>query len=82
MTLSRTGHCAKGTYIVYSYTITSPDRPFGFLEVEAPRISIQPAHADVEVVSPSHRPPLPPSEILLVGISVSGSVDSRADTPE
>jgi hypothetical protein len=32
----------------------------------------------VEVVSPRHRLPLPPKEILLVFISVTGGVDPKA----
>jgi len=32
----------------------------------------------MKVVSPTHRPPLPPQEIFLVLISVRGLVDSRA----
>jgi hypothetical protein len=41
---------------------TSLDRPFGFQEVEAPRISRQSAHERNKVVSPTHRPPLPPGD--------------------
>jgi hypothetical protein len=34
--------------------------PWGFQEVEAPRISRQSAHGGGKVVSPTHRPSLPP----------------------
>jgi hypothetical protein len=40
---------------------TGLDRPLGLQEVEAPRISRQPAHEGGKVVSSTHRPPLPPS---------------------
>ena len=39
---------------------TDLDRSLGLQEVEAPRISIQSAHEGGKVVSPTHRPPLPP----------------------
>jgi hypothetical protein len=35
----------------------------GFQEVEAPRISRQSAHEGGKVVSPTHRPSLPPGRI-------------------
>ena len=35
-------------------------RPLGFQEDEAPRISRQSAYESDKVVSPTHRPPLPP----------------------
>jgi len=35
----------------------------GLQEFEAPRISGQSAHKRVKVVSPKHRPPLPPGDI-------------------
>ena len=38
-------------------------RPISAQECEAPRISIQPAHAGGKIVSPTHRPPLPPGKI-------------------
>ena len=42
------------------------------------QISRQSAHEGGKVVSPKHRPPLPPQEIFLVLISVGGWVDLRA----
>jgi hypothetical protein len=42
------------------------------------QISRQSAHEGGKVVSPTHRPPLPPQEIFLVLSSVRGSVDPRA----
>jgi hypothetical protein len=44
----------------YSNPIAGLDRPLGFQEVEAPRISRQSAHEGGKVFSPTHRPPLPP----------------------
>jgi hypothetical protein len=38
-------------------------RPMGFQEVEVPRISRQSAHEGGRVVSPTHRPFLPPGKI-------------------
>jgi hypothetical protein len=43
-----------------SYHITGLNRPLGLQENEATRISKLPAHEDGKIVSPSHRPPLPP----------------------
>jgi hypothetical protein len=40
--------------------ITGLDSALGFQEVEAPRISRQSSHEGCNVVSPTHRPPLPP----------------------
>jgi hypothetical protein len=45
-------------------------RPWRLQEVEASRISRRSAHESGKVVSPTHRPPLPPQEIVLVLISV------------
>ena len=39
------------------------ERPFGFQEVEALRISRQSAHEGGKVVSPTHRPSLPSGRI-------------------
>ena len=50
--------CCEGKVVQQSYT--GLDRPLGLLEFEAPRISIQSAHEGGKVVSPTHRPPLPP----------------------
>jgi hypothetical protein len=46
-----------------SYPTTGLDRPLGFQEVEASRISRQSAHEGGKVVSATHRPPLPPGKI-------------------
>jgi hypothetical protein len=39
---------------------TGLDKPLGFQEFESTRISTQSAHEVGKVVSPTHRPPLPP----------------------
>jgi hypothetical protein len=39
-------------------------RPLGIQEVEAPRIATESAQGSGMVVSPEHRPPLPPGNIL------------------
>ena len=44
-----------------SYPYTDLDRPLGLLEVEAASIARHSAHEGGEVVSPTHRPSLPPS---------------------
>ena len=49
---------------LWSYAIIGLDRPLGLQKVEAPRISRQSAHGGNNVVSPMHRPPLPPVDIL------------------
>ena len=46
-----------------SYLITGLDRPLRLQEFEAPRIYKQSAHEGGKVVSPTHRPPLPPDHI-------------------
>jgi hypothetical protein len=43
--------------------ITGLDRPLGFQEAEATGISSQSAHEGGKVVSPTHRPSLPPGRI-------------------
>jgi hypothetical protein len=48
-----------------SYPCTGLDRPIGLQEVDAPRISWKLAHEGGKVVSPTHRPPLPPRRYLL-----------------
>ena len=45
-----------------SYPITGLDRPSGLQEVQTPRISRQSAREGGNVVSPRHRPHLPPRE--------------------
>jgi hypothetical protein len=57
-----------------SYVITRQNRPLRFQEFEAPKISRQSAHERDKVVSPTHRPPLPPPppEDTPVLISVRG----------
>jgi hypothetical protein len=56
---------------LFCYPITGLDRPLGFQEVEAHRISIHSAHEVGKVVSPTHRPPFFPQEISLVLIRLS-----------
>ena len=51
------------TTYIKSNPVTGLDRPRGFQEDEAPRISRQSAHEGVKVVSPTHRPHLPPENI-------------------
>jgi hypothetical protein len=46
-----------------AFPLQTLDRPMGFQEVEAPIISRQSAHEGGKVVSPTHRPPLPPGRI-------------------
>jgi hypothetical protein len=46
------------TYVKH-YSVTGLDRRLGLREVEALRISRQPAHEGVKVVGPTHRPALP-----------------------
>jgi hypothetical protein len=43
-----------------SYPTTGLHRPLVVQEVKAPKISRQSAHEGGKVVSPTHRPPLPP----------------------
>jgi len=62
-----------------SYLITGLDRLLWLQEVEAPRVFRQSAHEVGKVVRPTHLPPAPhPQEVLLVPISVTGLVDPRA----
>jgi hypothetical protein len=53
------------------------ERPLGLLEVQTPRISTQSANEDGKVVSPTHRPPLFPTTIIVL-ISVTHRFDGRA----
>jgi hypothetical protein len=45
-----------------AFPLQALDRPLGFQEVQAPRISTQSAHEGGKV-SPTHRPSLPPGRI-------------------
>jgi hypothetical protein len=56
------------------------DRPLRLQEDEFDIISQQSAHEAGKIVSPTHRPTLPPpsQKILLVLISVRGEADLRA----
>ena len=56
----------------YSYPCTGLDRPIILQEVEAPRMNRKLAYEGGKIVSPTHRPPVPPQEILLLLISVRG----------
>ena len=62
-------------HVVYWYL----NRHWGLLEFEAPRVSRQSSHEGGKVVSPTHRPLLPPPPGNIPGalISVRGRVDSR-----
>jgi hypothetical protein len=63
-----------GNYVCmqFHYPITGLERPSGIQELDASRIFRQPAHECGEVVvSPTHRPPLPPEDTR------SHSVDRR-----
>jgi hypothetical protein len=46
-----------------SYPYTGLYRPLRLQLFEVPRISRQSAYEDYKVVSPTHRPPLPPGDI-------------------
>ena len=48
----------------YTNPYTGQESPFRFQEVEPPRISRQSAREGDKVVSPKHRPPLPPGYTL------------------
>ena len=55
--------CCVWREFIYNYNpITDLDRPWGLQEVELPYFS-QSAHEGSKVVSPTHRPPLPPGNI-------------------
>ena len=67
-----------------SNPITGLDWPWGFQEAEASRMSRQSAHEGGKVVSPTHRPPLPPREyswysFLLEAESTPGPQCGRKD---
>jgi hypothetical protein len=65
-----------------SYPITGLDKSVGLQEVEAHRISRQSAHEGGKVVSPTHRPPLPPGRtpVLISGSeSTTGPKCGRKD---
>lgn len=47
----------------YSNPYTCLDRALDFHDVEAPKISRHSVHEDGKVVSPNHRPPLPPGDM-------------------
>jgi hypothetical protein len=52
-------------YNIYKHNNESKaglDRPLNFQEAETPRISGLSAHGSDKVVSPTHRPPLPPGD--------------------
>jgi hypothetical protein len=73
-------------YSIYkkSNPITGLDRPLGSQEVEAPRFFRQSAHEGGKVVSPTHRPPLPPRKdswysFLLEAESTPGPQCDRND---
>ena len=61
----------------WSYPITSLNRPLGLQEAEDRRISRKSPDEYGKIVSPMHRPPLPPGNIPAL-ISVRGLVDRRA----
>jgi hypothetical protein len=67
-----------GTADRSSHPITGLGRPLALQEVEAPRITRQSAHEGGKVVSPRHRPPLPPTDVFLELIFVRDRVEPRA----
>jgi len=65
----RTKQATNNYYVKeYAYRKSNPytglDCPLGPKKDEAPSISRQPAHEGGKVVSLTHRPPLPPGNIL------------------
>jgi hypothetical protein len=48
------------------------DESLGLQETGAPKFFTQSAHEGGKTVSPTHRPPLPPYEVILVLISLRG----------
>jgi hypothetical protein len=63
--------------VVYSRVVKSLERPLGLQEIEAPRISRQPAHEGSKVASPTHRPPLSQQR---VDHSAAGRIKSLKDS--
>jgi hypothetical protein len=57
--------------------LQSLDRPWRVPAGWGSQISRNSAHEGGKVVSPTHRPPLPPQEVFLLPISVRGWVDPR-----
>jgi hypothetical protein len=68
LTLANKAFSSKYYVLYKSYLITGLDRPLGLPGVEALKISRQLAHTGNKVVSPVHRPPLPPGDpLVLIG---------------
>jgi len=52
----------------YAYTYTDLDKHLACQDDEAPRIYRQSAHEGGKVVSPTHRPPLAPGDIVVTHV--------------